>query len=530
MIPKNVLRNIREIAAMYVRVSTEKDEQKDSPENQKGLCEEIAEDRNYDVQHYYEDRSSGTSITGRPEMKKLIEDAKKGKFTVVIMASLSRFSRDLADSLNLRRLLTEALGIRIYSIEENYDSIRDDMEMKFELYQLMNQNYAKQISIASRRGIKQSAKRGNFTGSVAPFGYKKVSDGKTKSLEIIPENAAIVQMIYNLYINHNMGEKKIINTLNDNGIPSPKDGTWGITTVQRILQNEAYTGRNVFGKYTITTAFDDLTNMEDRKKRLVQKDKSEWQKNEEKNWDPIIEDEIFEKAQEIRKLRGGGTRGGVKNVQVNPFAGILKCKHCGSNYVSMKSGKEGKDGQKYRYLICSSRRRMGTSGCTNGLWIPLHSFTGELLKQITDQFSKFIDVEEISKNVKMPKQNSGLNVQKEIERMNNLIAKRRKNLFNLRKMYLDEEMDKEQYEFEKTEYEKEIKDLQLKISKMENLRTKTNDEDAIRKKIKESLQRLAQLEFSEVAEMQFVLKELVDKVDVDENGKVEIYSAIGPFA
>jgi DNA invertase Pin-like site-specific DNA recombinase len=534
MIPNNVVSDIESIAAIYTRVSSTKTAQKDSPEHQRAICEELAEIEGLNVQYYYEDRSSGSSIMGRRDMQNLIKDAEKGLFRVVIFASLSRFSRDLADSLNMRRKLVEMLKVRLISIDEGYDSLKDkNSPFKFELFQMMNENYAKQISLSSRRGIKESARRGNFTGSFAPYGYKKAFNEtkKTNSLEIVEKNAAVVRMIYNLYINHNMGEKKIINTLNENNIPSPKgEGPWGITTVQRILQNEAYTGQNVFGKYTVITKFDDPNNMEARRKALVQKDKNKWRRNEEKDWDPIIDDETFEKAQEIRLLRGGGSRGGTRNVKVNPFADIIKCKHCGSNYVSMKSGKNGKDGQEYRYLVCSSRRRMGVKGCSNGLWIPLHTFTEQLLNQITDQFSKFINIEEISQKVSMPKQNTGLNVQKEIDKMNNLIAKRRKNLFSLRKMFLDEEMDQEQYEFEKDEYEKEIKELQMKIAKIEKLQTKTNDEEALREQIKEALERLSKLKFNEVAELQFVLKQLIDKVDIDENGKVEIYTPIGKFA
>lgn len=531
MIPYNLENGLDNIAAIYTRVSSTKTAQKDSPENQRGICEELAEQEKLYVQYYYEDRSSGSSIMGRKDMQNLIEDAKKGYFKTVIFASLSRFSRDLADSLNLRRLLVEALKVRLISIDENYDSLKDsNSPFKFELFQMMNENYAKQISYSSRRGKKVRAKLGNFTGSKAPFGYKKIVEEDKKTLEIKEKDAAVIQIIYNLYVNHNMGEKKIVNTLNENGISSPNGGNWGITTIQRILQNEAYTGRNVYSKYTVETKFDDLTDMQNRKKQLVQRDKSKWLRNEEKNWLAIIDDETFAKAQEIRQLRGGGTRGGAKNVQVNPFADIIKCKHCGKNYVSMKSGKKGKYGQEYRYLICSSRRRMGVTGCENGLWIPLHSFTANLLKQVTEQFSKFINIEKISQEVEVQTENEEAKLQKEFDKLNNLIQRRRKSLFQLRKLFLDGLIEDEgQYEFEKNEYEKEIKEYQLKIEKIVKLQVKATDEEAIRKQLKEALARLSQLDFDDVSELQFVLKQLIDKIDVDRNGKVEIYTSIGTF-
>jgi len=240
----------QDVTAIYVRVSTTKASQKDSPEHQRGLCEEKARTMDLDVHYTYEDRDTGTSIVGRVEIQKLIEDAKNKYFGTVIFASLSRFSRDTLDSLNLKRILVDALGIRVISIEEGFDSLKDNDELKFQIISAVNQKLSEQISLSSKRGIRQSALKGNYTGSIPPYGYKKVVLDNKKTLVPDEDTMHVVKLIFDLYTARKMGDKAITNYLNnDSEIPSPKGGIWGITTIQVILKNEVYTGENVFSKH-----------------------------------------------------------------------------------------------------------------------------------------------------------------------------------------------------------------------------------------------------------------------------------------
>ncbi|USK78934.1 recombinase family protein [Peribacillus frigoritolerans] len=516
------------VAAIYVRVSTVKESQKESPEHQRGICEEKAKVEELDVQFYYEDRSTGTSIVAREDMQHLIDDAKKGYFNTVILSSLSRFARNVNDALNLKELLVDALNIRLISIDEAYDSAVDNDPMKFTLFALMNAKLSQDISLSSRRGIRQSAKRGNYTGSRAPFGYKKVIVDEKKTLQIVPEDAKIVQVIYELYVLHGLGEKRIIELLNEQGTPSPKGGLWGVTTVQRILQNEAYTGIHVFSKHTIKKVYDDLDNLQNRKKRLVQKDKKDWERNEVPFWEAIIEDETFQKAQEIRLLRGGGARGGIRRLSVNAFAGIAKCAHCGSNFVSMKSGKEGKEGQEYRYLICSRRRRIGVSGCENSVWIPYEQFRDELLGEITRYLREAINVEAITEEVKIPTYNNKEeNKEKEKAQIEELIKQNRKFLFELRKEMKIGEIDKEQYEFEKQELESTIEENLKKLRSFSSIEKPQIKDEEIRDRIKQGLIELQNLDYKDVKELQIILQQLLDKVEIDKDRNVDIFTPLG---
>ncbi|MDT2237648.1 recombinase family protein [Paenibacillus larvae] len=302
--------------AIYVRVSTTKESQKDSPEHQKWACIEHCKQIDLDTADLiiYEDRDTGTSIVARPQIQEMISDAQKGLFNTILFSSLSRFSRDALDSISLKRIFVNALGIRVISIEDFYDSQIEDNEMLFGIVSVVNQKLSEQISVASKRGIKQSAAKGNFIGNIAPYGYQKVNIEGRKTLIVDIEKAKVVREIFDLYVNKKMGEKEITKHLNENAIPSAKGGTWGITSVQRILQNEIYTGYNVYGKYEIKKVYTNLKNIGDRKRKLVKKDQELWQKSEKRTHPEIISQELYKKAQEIRQIRGGGKRGGEGNM------------------------------------------------------------------------------------------------------------------------------------------------------------------------------------------------------------------------
>lgn len=531
----NVLRKPEESdSAGYVRVSTEKVSQKESPEHQRMLIEEKAIMEDLNLLGFYEDHSSGTGLLDRKDMLKLLEDAEKGYFKVVLFASLSRFARNTADALNLRERLVDALGIRLISIEENYDSDVDGSDiMKFTLFSMLNEKVSNDISMSSRRGIRMSASKGNFTGSIAPFGYKKIKVDKLKTLEIVEEDAKIVHEIFDLYVNGGMGEKQICNKLNELKIPSPKGGVWGVTSVQRILQNEAYLGINCHGKYTVAKTYVDKTNMQTRTKKLVQKEKDKWIRNEERNWDAIISDDIFAEAQQIRLVRGGGKRGGVRPgaLKVNPFAGVLFCT-CGSSMCSMKSGKSGKNGQVYRYLVCSAYRRMGEAGCQNSKWINLEELKEELFEALKIKLEKSFSTINIEERIKQhaseaQKTKSLIDPEKEMEQIEKKMKRTRQMLFELRQDYKNDEIDEEQYEFEKEAIEADIAKLKKELEKTKPAPVVTFDEEKYRKEAFEAIEKLQNLEHDDVEEMNFRLRKIITKMQIDKNGSVKIYSPFG---
>lgn len=518
--------------AIYVRVSTTKLSQKDSPEHQVGVCRERAKQENLVVQEHliYEDRDTGTTITDRPAIQRLIKDAQNGAFDIVIFASLSRFARDTGDALNLKRKLVDALGIRLISIDEGYDSKKDLDELKFTIISAVNQKLSEQISYSSRRGKRQSALKGNFTGSIPPYGYKKQLVNDRKMLIPDEETKHIVQKIFQLYTANKMGEKAIVDYLNNQGIPSPKKGKWGITSIQRILQNEAYIGRNTFGKYESVKVFTNVNDTTERRKKQVQKDPSEWQRaHEPQTHQAIIDEETFLKAQEIRLERGGGQRGGIRN-RINVFAGIIKCKHCGSSMVSMKSknGKNSADGREYRYLICSRRRRQGDAGCLNDFWLPYYSFRDDLLKELSNRLRSITSAEQLLERFKNTIQVNTNDIDLEIKRLQKNIEENRKCILELRKEKMKGAFnDEEQYEFEKRHYEQEIQVWENRMNSLKQELQKKADLTQLYEEVMDSLDELLDLDYDNFDELHLTLKKLIASIEVDRDGQINVMTTFG---
>ena len=515
-------------AAIYVRVSTKKESQKDSPEHQRMVCEEKAIMDNLDVHYVYEDRESGTSIVGRSEIQRLVRDAQKGCFRTIIFASLSRFSRDLLDSVALKRMLVDALGLRLISLDENYDSQYDHDELKFQIISSVNQKLSESIAISSRRGKRQSAKNGNFTGNRAPYGYDKMNitiPGKERKTLRPNDHAETVKLIFTLYVLRKLGEKRIVRILNEEmKIPAPNGGRWGLSSIQRILQNEAYIGRHVFSKFTTTKVYNDLRNMHDRKYKLVKREKSKWERAAEAQWEAIIDEEIFQKAQEIRLKRGGGRRGGAR-AKVNLFAGLLYCAHCGSSMCTVKS--QSSSAHPYRYLTCSRRRRQGETGCSNRLWLPYEEFKQAILQEISSLLKKHIDVERLAQERSAtPLRINKLDHEKDKKKLHKVINDNRKFMFEIRKQRMAGALNEEQFVFEMGQYESEIKAALDKLLKLSGEPGgEEHDEEPLQSAIKNALAQLVDLQFDSMDELRLTIAKLVHKITVDSQVNVMIYAS-----
>lgn len=514
----------------YVRVSTLKDSQRDSPEHQEAFIKERAERENIQITKVYEDRDTATSIVAREDVQEMIADAKRGEIRSLWFASLSRFSRDALDAISLKRILVNALKIRVVSIEDGYDSAIKDDELLFGIKSVVNQNTSGDISQSSRRGIRQSAAKGNYTGSIPPYGYRKVVVDGRKTLEVVPEQARVVKKIFDLYLG-GYGEKSIVKYLNGEGenitpIPSYRGGVWGLTSVQRILQNENYTGYTVYGRHTVEVSYNDLTDLMDRGKKLVQKPKSEWQKTTFQTHEAIISKEVFDQAQEIRLIRGGGARGG-RRAFVNVFSKFMFCSECGSAMVSMGSKTKNKGGKDYRYLMCSRRRRTGESGCSNGKWLPYYEFRDELIQGILEKAQDSLRVLEEQGAEEIKAQLPESDYAKERKKLEKRIEDNRKLLFEIRRQHLLGEIDSGQYEFEKVQYEKEILDSEHRLSIIDaNERRSLNREKTI-KDTKSALEALTDLgTYDDVEKTRVLLMQMVKRIEVDKDGEVKVQTYI----
>ncbi|MFD2117955.1 recombinase family protein [Paenibacillus yanchengensis] len=515
-------------AAIYVRVSTTKDSQKDSPEHQIAACKHYAEDMGFATEErlIYEDRESGTNITDRQAILQVIRDAQRGMFQIIIFAALSRFARDIGDSINLKRKLVNALHIRLISIDDHYDSDRDD-EMLFSIISSINQSVSEQISRSTRRGKRESALRGNFTGSRPPYGYSAKKINGRNQLIPQPEQVPIVQLIYQLYTTNQLGEKAIVTYLNDQHIKAPRGGLWGVTSVSRILQNEAYAGKNRFSKFETKKVYTNVNDTAERKTVLVQKPKHLWRyaKNITTH-KPIIDEATFQLAQTIRLERSKGMQGGNRQ-KVNLFSGIIKCYHCGCAMVTMKASSDSKlilgTEESYRYLACSKRRRQGKLGCQNALWLPYHKVRQQVLQQLAAWMQQSSTASQLLEQHRHLIKYDYEDLIEEIDRLTKQVEQKRQYLLQLRHDYWSGIFhDKQQYLLEKTFFETEIKTTKDRLHVItEQLKTAKNTSQ-LERTIWNDLHALLQLKLPLFDELHYVIKQLLQEIKIENNGTIHI--------
>lgn len=306
--------------------------------------------------NFYREVVSGETIDARPEMLLLLERIESPAIKAILVVEIQRLSRgDLEDAGRLIKLLryTNTIVItpqRIYDLRDEYDRDTFERELKRGNEFL---EYQKKIM---GRGRQLSVSQGNFLGSIPPYGYDKaiVMDGKRKcpTLTENKEQADVVRMIFDLYVNHDMGYQRICNHLDGLGIQPPHGTHWSPACLKDMLTNVHYIGKIKWNWRKTVRVVD---HSEVRKMRPKSRDYEIYDGKHA----GIVPVELFQAAQE--KL-GRNPRVKADRTLRNPLAGLLYCQ-CGKALIYREYKRNGVTRSSPRYL-CNDQRICGTSSCT----------------------------------------------------------------------------------------------------------------------------------------------------------------------
>ena len=233
--------------AAYCRVSTDKADQLNSLEAQKEFFSEYTQ-RTGDVlvKLYADEGISGTKIKNRKEFLRMMADAEKGMFDMVVVKDISRFARNTVDLLqNVRKL--KALGIETQFLTANMTSMGNS-EFVLTIFGALAQEESANTSKRVKFGKKLNAEKGRVPNIV--YGYDKTI-GDYFNLEINKEESKVVKQIYKWYTEEGYGAAKISNMLNEKGYRTKRNCKWSQNAICRILTNEIYTGKIINGKQEI---------------------------------------------------------------------------------------------------------------------------------------------------------------------------------------------------------------------------------------------------------------------------------------
>ncbi len=359
--------------AAYCRVSTDKEEQENSLENQITYYKSKIENTpNWTLVDIFADFGiSGMNDTNRIEFQRMLGMCDKGKIDLIITKSISRFARNTVDCLtHVRKLKANNIGV-VFE-KEGINTLDAVSETFLTWFSAFAQAESESLSQNVTRGKRMGYKEGKFSFPSCLYGYDR-GDGKTPV--IIPEQAAIVRKIFHMYLEGNSigGIRK---WLNDNNIETTRGiGEWNKSTVSGILRNEKYKGDVLLQKsYTV----DYLT-------KTTAKNKGEvTQYYIENNHEGIVARKIFDMVQDEMQRRASLYSSKTPSKYSSKYAltGKVICGECGSKYRRVTWSRNGKKKIVWR---CTERLTNGTKNCKNSPTIleeDLHNAILNNLKEI----------------------------------------------------------------------------------------------------------------------------------------------------
>lgn len=331
--------------AIYCRVSTDKDDQTNSFESQQRYFREyIYQHPDWELYEIYADKGiTGTSTKKRVKFNQMINDAHMGKFHIIITKEVSRFSRNILDTISYTREL-KALGIYIIFLNDGIVTSDADAELKLSIIGSLAQEESRKTSARVKWGQARRMEQGVVFGH-SMIGYD-VKDGK---MTINPEGAEIVKLIFHKYGNEKKGTSVIARELREAGCKNYTGNTkWSNSHIIKILKNEKYIG-DLIQKKTITPDY------------LTHAKKYNHGEEEliciENHHEPIIDRALWNLVQEQLAKRNLHADYGKGHSNRYVFSGKIKCGECGSSFVSRQ--RKRKDGSTYKRWGCIKATKEG---------------------------------------------------------------------------------------------------------------------------------------------------------------------------
>ncbi|KKD22235.1 MULTISPECIES: recombinase family protein [Staphylococcus] len=337
----------KKLVGGYIRVSTERQVEGYSIEGQITQIEQYCKFNGYELVDIYADRGISGKSMNRPELQRMLNDAKNGKLDCVMVYKTNRLARNTSDLLTIVEELHRQ-NVEFFSLSERMEVKNSTGKLMLQILASFSEFERNTILENIYTGQRQRALEGYYQGNL-PLGYNNIPDNK-KELMINQHEANIVKYIFESYAKGH-GYRKIANALNHKGYVTKKGNPFSISAVTYILSNPFYIGKIQFAKYKDWN--------EKRRKGLNDKPIIADGKHP-----PIISQELWDKVQSRKKqvsqkpqVHGKGT---------NLLTGIIHCPQCGAPMAASNTTNTLKDGTKkrIRYYSCSNFRNKGSKVCS----------------------------------------------------------------------------------------------------------------------------------------------------------------------
>lgn len=460
--------------AGYCRVSTDKEDQANSFGTQKAYFREyIQRNPDWELSEIYADEGiTGTSTKKRKEFNRMMNDAYEGKFQMIVTKEVSRFSRNILDTIAYTREL-RAMGIGVIFATDRINTLEPESEMILSYIAAQSQEESRRTSARVVWGQTRQMEKGVVFGQ-SLLGYD-VKDGK---LSVNPEGAETVRLIFHKYALEQVSTSEIARFLTAEGYRTYRGSEkWKSHTVIKILNNEKYVG-DLVQKKTYTPDF--LTHEKKSNKGAVPlitiRDHHE----------PIISREVWNLAQKRLQRNNKNAAGGSGHSNRYVFSGKIKCAQCGSSFVGRF--KYLKDGTKLRRWSCGTVTREGTAGCDIGRLVRDDDAL-EMLKTAIGSLP--MDVDAVVRNVTELALEAVLAGQTAIRddphRLRQELDRVQQKKEAVMDAYFSQEISKEDMLSFTKKYEQQLSDLRKRLAEAQNRKDNNQDSDSLRKQIQSEL-------------------------------------------
>ena len=448
----------------------------------------------------------------RPDFNRMIQDIENKKINMIITKDLSRLGRDYIKTGYYIENYFPEKNVRYVSVLDGIDTFLDSTNNDVTPFKaILNDMYAKDISKKIKGVLREKELKGEYLGSIAPYGYKKSTIHKNK-LEIDKNVSYVVEKIFELYLQGN-GLQRISNILDKEGIDPPSKylnlkhqrTTWNPKSIRAMLVNEVYIGNTVQNK-CVSVSY--------KVKKRKPKNESEYIRVENTH-QPIIEKDIFIKAQEILKSKKSLST--PKHTEL--LKGLIFCHNCGRQLRICYRGKVNNIG----YIDCSLARGKDKNCKTCNY--NYNKFENKVLNNIKDIVNTFCDKNALKLIYEKNKDSYSTLIKVEEEKLLNIKNKIEDVSKKLDKMYMDNLngiiTDNDYFRYSRDfieQKEKLIKDknnIQDKIKILQNNIQVNQDKEKADKVIEEFLK------FENPSKK--ILFELIDRIELDEFKNIYIY-------
>ena len=506
--------------ASYCRVSTDRDDQANSFESQQRYFKEYI-DRQPDwelYQVYADEGITGTSTKKRAAFNRMIADAHLGKFQLILTKEVSRFSRNILDTVTYTREL-KALGVGVLFMNDGISTLEPDAELRLSIMGSIAQEESRKTSTRVKWGQTRRMEQGVVFGR-SLLGY----DVKDGCLTVNPEGAEIVRLIFYKYGVEKKGTTVIARELREAGYRTHSGNVkWSNTHIVKILKNEKYVG-DLVQKKTITPDY--LSHAKKynhgEEEFVIIRDHHE----------PIIDRELWDTVQrELKKRNRNGELGaGHSNRYV--FSGKIKCGECGASFVSRK--KTRKDGSLYKRWSCYTATSEGQKridvrgnevGCDVGKLL-----RDELALDILQQSLTTLrmDRDRIIQNVtalaleaiQMCEEGST----DRVEALEYEISQLKQKKADVLDAFFSKQITKEEMHLVNQRYDGELEDLQRRLEGVRERESITYEEDQLEKDVGRQVADIVNCR----ADSEVLYKNVLDHMVVHKDRKIEIFLNLLP--